>query len=703
MAADVESRPASVMERSMAGLDIPKDVAGTALGRDAEELLHDEEQSGSEYSDEESRPSSPRASRHSGVHPSSVMQRKQSPELAHLQREVAPDATASGEPTQAPHEPQLSSQAGSVPDSSSTALKHSSSQLAASTSPTQSTFSGSEYSQVDSRPTSMEEHNPADFDARERTESGGSKVRPTSITSKSSPSSKDENSGDQHSRILSAESGSRPSVSPESRVKSGDRASLRSVDFSGVAHEVGESATSKGKLGGLSKRTTRLMTGWTDDDPLDADPLAVSSHPPEATISPYQPSPPKASDPRDASPDRTASPQALTRPTSPNSSREVRDSRDSLESIALSEISLDYDHLSSGQVNDVLSTPINDVLSTPKANGRGHLRKPSSIEILSNNWVPQRQSTLFDITQDMPADFTQKRASSMYEGVQHERITGRSSSQNSTPSVTVLDTTNMRRSNSLATLTGVSGSSSEGEADVDWSALDATEEQEKEDKAIPSGEEDESTTFLLARLEQENAKFSADPKAKPINKLVARLKRRSRPPSMLQLKKLIEGKGPVSAGVRLSLMGDSSAEEQQPAMTDMEFWSALVQDYPSTAARLPTLTTMKVRAGVFPPIRGVVWPSMAGARDVGLEEAFDKLVGEKSTYEGIINKDVGRSFPGVELFRDAEGEGQKMLGRVLKCYSLFDKDIGYCQGLGFLVGPLLMNMGERDAFCVLVR
>ena len=94
---------------------------------------------------------------------------------------------------------------------------------------------------------------------------------------------------------------------------------------------------------------------------------------------------------------------------------------------------------------------------------------------------------------------------------------------------------------------------------------------------------------------------------------------------------------------------------------------------------------------------------MAGAREKTLEEAFETLQHESSPYEGIINKDVGRSFPGVELFRDAEGEGQKMLGRVLKCFSLHDKDIGYCQGLGFLVGPLLMNMGEKEAFCVLVR
>ena len=94
---------------------------------------------------------------------------------------------------------------------------------------------------------------------------------------------------------------------------------------------------------------------------------------------------------------------------------------------------------------------------------------------------------------------------------------------------------------------------------------------------------------------------------------------------------------------------------------------------------------------------------MARARDSSLETAFDKLLNESSPYENIIGKDIGRSFPGVDMFREANGDGQKMLGRVLKCFSLYDEKIGYCQGLGFLVGSLLMQMGDKEAFCALVR
>lgn len=138
-------------------------------------------------------------------------------------------------------------------------------------------------------------------------------------------------------------------------------------------------------------------------------------------------------------------------------------------------------------------------------------------------------------------------------------------------------------------------------------------------------------------------------------------------------------------------------------MTELDFWAALVRDYPQTAQRLPTITSNKIRSGIPAPLRGVVWVSMSGARERSLEEAYDRLLGESSPYEKMIGKDVGRSFPQHEMFRDPDGEGQIMLGRVLKCYSLYDDKIGYCQGLGFMVGPLLMNMGDKEAFCVLVR
>lgn len=197
--------------------------------------------------------------------------------------------------------------------------------------------------------------------------------------------------------------------------------------------------------------------------------------------------------------------------------------------------------------------------------------------------------------------------------------------------------------------------------------------------------------LLLARLEQENNALATDPKAT----MKARQRSQSRPPSMNELKRLVQEEN--AAQIRLSQL------PSPPPMTELDFWAALVRDYPQTVQRLPTLTLNKIRGGIPAPLRGVVWQSASGARDKLIADQYDNLCGESSPYENIINKDLGRSFPGVEMFKDPEGEGQKMLGRVLKCFSLYDHKIGYCQGLGFLVGPLLMQMGDKEAFCVLVR
>ncbi|KAF3917442.1 hypothetical protein ABW21_db0207556 [Orbilia brochopaga] len=229
-----------------------------------------------------------------------------------------------------------------------------------------------------------------------------------------------------------------------------------------------------------------------------------------------------------------------------------------------------------------------------------------------------------------------------------------------------------------------SSGSEPDENTVDWAELERSEEQEPRNDTA-----DESTSFLLARLEKENTRIVNDPKAaRPI---IAQ----KRPPSLHQLKKLMDNPDPAT--LRYSML------PSPPPLTDLDFYAALVNDYHRTAMKLPFLLSKKIRSGIPPPLRGVVWISMSGARDSNLEATYDRLQGESSPYEHLIGKDLDRTFPGVDIFSTAGGEGQRMLGRVLRVFSVYDAQIGYCQGLGFLVGPLLMHMGEREAFCVLVK
>ncbi|TGZ78131.1 hypothetical protein EX30DRAFT_167557 [Ascodesmis nigricans] len=217
-------------------------------------------------------------------------------------------------------------------------------------------------------------------------------------------------------------------------------------------------------------------------------------------------------------------------------------------------------------------------------------------------------------------------------------------------------------------------SGSETQRSVDWAGLEKTE-------GVQSSET--GTAFLLARLEQENNRLAQDPKAA----------HPERPPDMAKLRKLMDSPDPNT--LRYSML------PAPPPLTDLDFYAALVSDYSRAARKLPNLLSKKIRGGVPPPLRGVVWIAMSGARDCNLEGLYDQLLGETSPYEQLIGKDVGRT--GLEMFKQDGSEEQRMLGRVLRAFSIYDTQIGYCQGLGFLVGPLLMHMGEKEAFCVLVR
>ncbi|KAJ8956370.1 hypothetical protein NQ318_015108 [Aromia moschata] len=70
-----------------------------------------------------------------------------------------------------------------------------------------------------------------------------------------------------------------------------------------------------------------------------------------------------------------------------------------------------------------------------------------------------------------------------------------------------------------------------------------------------------------------------------------------------------------------------------------------------------------------------------------------------STLINIPN--TGRTFPNHSYFSSHLGPGQLALFNLLKAYSLLDQEVGYCQGLSFVAGVLLLHMEEHQAFFLL--
>ncbi|KDQ28148.1 hypothetical protein PLEOSDRAFT_1112882 [Pleurotus ostreatus PC15] len=134
-----------------------------------------------------------------------------------------------------------------------------------------------------------------------------------------------------------------------------------------------------------------------------------------------------------------------------------------------------------------------------------------------------------------------------------------------------------------------------------------------------------------------------------------------------------------------------------------DFWGAVISDYQDFAAKQPEQLARAIEKGIPGTLRGMMWQLMAASKDPELENTYLKLLKETSTHEKAIIRDLGRTFPHHEFFHDGQGIGQENLFNVLKAYSLYDPQVGYCQGLPFVVAILLLNMPDEEAFSLLVR
>lgn len=137
--------------------------------------------------------------------------------------------------------------------------------------------------------------------------------------------------------------------------------------------------------------------------------------------------------------------------------------------------------------------------------------------------------------------------------------------------------------------------------------------------------------------------------------------------------------------------------------SELMLWSALISDYRAVVQHVPRYASMMVRSGIPPALRGHAWKSMAESASPTLESLYDSLAAEWTPFVKIIGRDLNRTFPELKMFSENGGDGQMKLGRVLRAYSAYDIQVGYCQGLTFLAGPLLLHMDDRSAFCTLVQ
>ncbi|GAA6214698.1 TBC1 domain family member 1 [Lates japonicus] len=117
-----------------------------------------------------------------------------------------------------------------------------------------------------------------------------------------------------------------------------------------------------------------------------------------------------------------------------------------------------------------------------------------------------------------------------------------------------------------------------------------------------------------------------------------------------------------------------------------------------------------VAQGVPRQHRGEIWKFLSEqyllrqtvpSRPPANHTPYKELLKQLTSQQHAILIDLGRTFPTHPYFQAQLGAGQLSLYNLLKAYSLLDPEVGYCQGLSFIAGVLLLHMGEEDAFNML--
>ncbi|KAL3872041.1 hypothetical protein ACJMK2_040008 [Sinanodonta woodiana] len=136
----------------------------------------------------------------------------------------------------------------------------------------------------------------------------------------------------------------------------------------------------------------------------------------------------------------------------------------------------------------------------------------------------------------------------------------------------------------------------------------------------------------------------------------------------------------------------------------LDAWRDVLKKWHQNLAQRPKQVHHLARKGIPEALRGEVWQLLAGVQDnLELLEAYRVLITKDSPCEGVIMRDINRTFPAHNFFKDTGGLGQDSLYKISKAYSVYDEEVGYCQGLSFLAAALLLHMPEEQAFSVLVK
>ncbi len=137
----------------------------------------------------------------------------------------------------------------------------------------------------------------------------------------------------------------------------------------------------------------------------------------------------------------------------------------------------------------------------------------------------------------------------------------------------------------------------------------------------------------------------------------------------------------------------------------IEKWNDMIEHFNIYLTSKFSKLKERTRKGIPDSLRGFIWQKFAEIDKFKIENKYNELLNDKEpldkSIENVIIKDLDRTFPSNFFFKDKYGSGQRKLYHVLTCYSKFNKDTGYVQGMGFISALFLTYMDEESSFYLL--
>ncbi|KAG7334682.1 hypothetical protein KOW79_001278 [Hemibagrus wyckioides] len=136
-------------------------------------------------------------------------------------------------------------------------------------------------------------------------------------------------------------------------------------------------------------------------------------------------------------------------------------------------------------------------------------------------------------------------------------------------------------------------------------------------------------------------------------------------------------------------------------------WLDMFKNWDKWISRRFPKVKLRCRKGIPSSLRARAWQLLSNSEEllmanIGKFEELEREPGDPKWLD-IIEKDLHRQFPFHEMFAARGGHGQQDLYRILKAYTVYRPEEGYCQAQAPVAAVLLMHMPAEQAFWCLVQ